>query len=227
MNIVMFGLPACGKGTQAALLKEAYGLESFSTGDMLRRMKREPGPIGDALRALPTGVFASDELILSAVAEELKDPKFANGVVFDGFPRTVEQAMALKALGRPIDLVVHFEANEEDLIERGVNRRVHVASGRVYNVKSAPPKRDGLDDETGEELLWREDDKEEVMRRRFADYRAKTLPALAFLSAPGVALASAQINAMRPASEVFSELRDAVESAMRLGAQSARPSVGP
>lgn len=217
MNIVMFGLPACGKGTQAALLKKAHGLESLSTGDLLRRMKEAPGEIGDELRALPTGVFASDELILKAVSEELRDPKFAKGVIFDGFPRTVEQARALEKLGRPIDLVAHLKADEEALIERGVNRRVHVPSGRVYNLLSAPPKASGLDDETGEALVWREDDKEAVMRRRFADYRSKTLPAFEFLSAQSAGGAGprvVELDAMRPSAEVFAQLSLAVEEAL-------------
>lgn len=221
MNIVMFGLPACGKGTQAAKLKEAYGLETFSTGDMLRRMKERPGPIGDSLRALPTGSFASDELILKAVAEELQDPRFAKGVIFDGFPRTVEQAKALEALGRPIDAVAHLRANENDLIERGVNRRVHLSSGRIYNLKSAPPKKSGRDDVTGEELTWRDDDKAEVMERRFADYRAKTMPALEFLSAQCKANSGPvmiELDAMRPSDEVFEELSAAIEAARALKA---------
>lgn len=214
MNIVMFGLPACGKGTQAALLKETFGYEAFSTGEMLRRMKEMPGEIGESLRALPPGTFASDELILKAVAEELKDQRFAKGVIFDGFPRTVAQAQALEGMGYPIDAVVNLDARAEELIERGVNRRVHAGSGRIYNLKSAPPKAPGLDDATGEPLTWRDDDKAEVMARRFSDYETKTLPALEFLSARCAAPGGPELiklDAMRPSAEVFADLKRRLE----------------
>lgn len=206
MKIALFGLPACGKGTQAQLLKEHYGFEQLSTGDMLRQMRQQPGEIGDRLRALPVGTFADDSLILQAVKVELTDEKYRNGVIFDGFPRTAAQASAMLEMGVALDAVVYLKADEERLIERGVNRRVHLPSGRLYNLKSAPPKVHGLDDVTGEPLTWREDDKEEIMRRRFKDFADKTLPALDVLKevcTPGSGPIYMELDAHQCSEDVF------------------------
>lgn len=178
MKIALFGLPASGKGTQAQLLKENYGYEPLSTGELLRSMKESPGAIGDKLRDLPVGTFADDDLILQAVKEELTKAKYKKGVIFDGFPRTAKQAEAMLDMGIALDAVVYLRADENLLIERGVNRRVHMPSGRLYNLKFSPPLTPGVDDLTGEPLTWRADDKEDIMRRRFQDFSDKTLPAL-------------------------------------------------
>lgn len=206
MNIVIFGLPACGKGTQAQRLKEQWGLTAFSTGDMLRDLKTKEGAVADSLRALPPGSFASDELIIAAVQEEVKLEKYQNGIVFDGFPRTLPQAIAFEKMGVKIDAVISLVAIEDELIQRGVQRRIHPASGRIYNLTSAPPKRDGLDDVTSEPLIWRDDDKEEIMRKRFKDYHEKTTPALKALQQWCEKEGGPrwiEVDAMRPADEVF------------------------
>lgn len=210
MKIALFGLPACGKGTQAQLLSEAFGFVQLSTGDMLRQMKELPGSLGDKLRALPVGTFADDSLILEAVATELENPKYAKGVIFDGFPRTAAQAKALLEMGVGLDAVVYFKADEDALVERGVNRRVHTASGRVYNLKSAPPKVSGVDDVTGEPLTWRDDDHAVVMRHRFADFHNKTMRALSVLKAvclPGSGPVYTELDANLPSSTVFERLQ--------------------
>lgn len=181
-KVALFGLPASGKGTLAQALREEYGYEQLSTGDMIRRLRLEPGEVGAALRALPTGAFADDDLMIKAVMEELALPKYAKGVVFDGFPRTLAQLLSMDKAGVALDAAIYLVADEEALVERAVNRRVHVASGRVYNVKTAPPRAAGLDDATSEPLTWREDDHEEFLRGRFADYWSKTHPVVEELS---------------------------------------------
>lgn len=175
-RVALFGLPASGKGTLAKKMQEQWGWEPLSTGDMIRRMRSEQTPIGERLRGLPPGTFADDALVLAAVKVELENPKYAKGVIFDGFPRTLAQLDAMESVGVELDAVLYLEADEDELVTRAENRRVHIPSGRVYNNKSAKPKQEGLDDLTGEPLTWREDDHEDVARRRFADYWLKTHP---------------------------------------------------
>lgn len=175
-RVALFGLPASGKGTLAKKMQEQWGWEPLSTGDMVRRMRSEQTPIGEKLRALPPGTFADDALILDAVKLELENPKYAKGVIFDGFPRTLAQLDAMEAVGVELDVALYLEADEDELVARAESRRVHIPSGRVYNIKTAKPKQEGVDDVTGEPLTWREDDHEEVARRRFADYWLKTHP---------------------------------------------------
>lgn len=210
MKIALFGLPACGKGTQAKKLEANLGLSQLSTGDLIRRLRVEDhGPVGDELRALPVGVFASDELMVRAVAQALDEPMYANGVILDGFPRTLAQAQAMTAMGMILDAVVYFNADETALIERAVNRRVHLPSGRIYNVRSAPPQVDGKDDVTGEPLTHREDDHEDVVRRRFADFYGKTLPALDYLKdrcSAGSGSMYIELNAMDDPAVVYERL---------------------
>lgn len=180
-KIALFGLPACGKGTLAQKMEQQWGWRQLSTGDIIRRLRAEPGPIGDELRALPTGSFASDDLMVRAVKDELTNSKYDAGVIFDGFPRTVAQLEAMDRAGIMLDMAIALDADEQELASRAVNRRVHVASGRVYNLVSAPPKVDGLDDVTGQELTWRADDQEGVVWGRFADYWSKTHPVVVAL----------------------------------------------
>lgn len=175
-RVALFGLPASGKGTLAKKMQEQWGWEPLSTGDMVRRMRSEDTPIGEQLRSLPPGAFADDALILAAVKVELEDPKYARGVIFDGFPRTIEQLRAMGDAGVSIDAAILLEADEDELVARAEARRVHIPSGRVYNIKTAKPLREGIDDQTGEPLTWRDDDHEAVARRRFADYWLKTHP---------------------------------------------------
>lgn len=178
MKIVLFGPPASGKGTQAYLLKEALNIPHLSTGDLLRRVAQEDSEWGKQVRAVPTGHFASDELIIQLLIAELEKPDYVNGVLLDGFPRTKAQAEKMNEMGLKMDLAVNLTVNEDLLTERLINRRVHPASGRIYNLLFNPPKHDGIDDETSEPLVHRADDQLSVVQQRFADYREKTLPAV-------------------------------------------------
>lgn len=214
-KIALFGLPACGKGTLAQKMEQQWGWRQLSTGDIIRRLRGEPGPIGDELRALPTGSFASDDLMVRAVKDELTNSKYDAGVIFDGFPRTIAQLEAMDKAGIVLDMAIALSADEEELASRAVNRRVHVISGRVYNLVSAPPKVEGLDDETGEALTWRADDQGDVVWGRFADYWSKTHPVVLALEARskqgGVSFAS--IDARGGASEVWDKAVEAMQEA--------------
>jgi adenylate kinase len=221
-KVALFGLPASGKGTLAQALSQEHGYEQLSTGDMIRRLRGEAGEVGDALRALPTGTFADDDLMIKAVMHELTLPKYAKGVVFDGFPRTLAQMKAMDQAGIVLDAAIYLKADEEALIDRAINRRVHVASGRVYNLKSAPPKSSGFDDVTSEPLTWREDDHEEVIRRRFADYWSKTHPVVIELSGRSGACAPllTQIDGSANAQTASKQALEALATA--LGAHGSR-----
>lgn len=217
MKIIMFGLPASGKGTQSQLLTEYLHIPQLSTGDLLRSLKEtDTTAIGDEVRAILVGEFASDELILRAIKEELNKEKYKNGVIFDGFPRTKNQAEKMIEWGIIPDAVVFLNANENDLIERAVNRRVHVASGRIYNVKDNPPLVEGKDDITGEALTHREDDQPEIILKRFEDFKNKTMPAykhLESLCLYGEGPVLVKINAERNKKQVFRDLLVGIKSA--------------
>lgn len=217
-KVALFGLPASGKGTLAQALREAHGYEQLSTGDMIRRLRSEPGPVGDELRALATGVFADDALMIKAVMEELGLPKYAKGVVFDGFPRTLAQLAAMDKAGITLDAAIYLKADEGALVERAVNRRVHVASGRVYNLRTAPPRSEGVDDATKEPLAWREDDHEEFIRRRFADYWSKTHPVVEELARRGGGTLLTQIDGSSKPEEARAQALAALAAALGSGA---------
>lgn len=210
MNIILFGLPASGKGTQSKFIEEKYGIPQLSTGDMIRRIAKEDKTIiGEKFRAIPTGHFASDELIIEAIKEELKNDKYKNGVVFDGFPRTETQAKKMIDMGIIPEAVVFLKADEEKLIERAVNRRVHLESGRVYNLITNPPSTEGLDDVTGELLTHRDDDKLEYLSKRFSDFNEKTIPAyltLKSLCKYGSGPVLVEINGLQEQSKVSHDL---------------------
>lgn len=186
MRIVLFGPPASGKGTQAYLLKNALNVPHLSTGDLLRAVAKEDSEWGEQVRAVPVGHFASDELIVALLKNELAKPQYANGVILDGFPRTRAQAQTMQDMGLEMDAVVNLQVNEDALTQRIVNRRVHPSSGRIYNLLFDPPLQEGTDDLTGEPLVHRDDDKLEVVQQRFADYRNKTLPAVELFRTFGV-----------------------------------------
>ena len=204
MRIVLFGPPASGKGTQAYLLKEALNIPHLSTGDLLRRVAQEDSDLGHEVRAVPVGHFASDDLIVRLLKAELEKDAYANGVLLDGFPRTKAQALTMQDMGLVMDFAVNLVVNEDMLTQRLVNRRVHPASGRIYNLIGAPPKNDGVDDITGEPLVHRDDDKLEVVQQRFADYRNKTLPAVEVFRNSGVRWI--EVNGEQDSSVVFDEI---------------------
>ncbi|MEX0374535.1 adenylate kinase [Spiribacter pallidus] len=177
MRIILLGPPGAGKGTQAAGLCEAYGIPQISTGDMLRAAVKAGTELGRAAKAvMDAGELVSDEIIIGLVRERIAEPDCANGFLFDGFPRTIAQADALKDAGIAIDAVVEIQVDDEAIVSRMAGRRVHPASGRVYHIDNAPPASPGLDDVTGEALVQREDDREETVRQRLAVYHEQTRP---------------------------------------------------
>jgi len=177
MRLILLGPPGAGKGTQAAAITAAYGIPQISTGDMLRGAIKAGTPLGQAAKkVMDAGSLVSDEIIIGLVRERLKAPDCANGYLFDGFPRTIPQADAMKDAGVAIDYVLEIDVPDAAIVERMAGRRVHVASGRTYHVRFNPPRVAGRDDVTGEELIQRDDDKEETVRKRLAVYHAQTKP---------------------------------------------------
>lgn len=177
MRLILLGAPGAGKGTQASFIKERFNIPQISTGDMLRAAVKAGTPLGVAAKkVMDAGGLVSDDIIIGLVKDRLKEPDCADGYLFDGFPRTIPQADAMKDAGVKIDFVLEIDVPEEEIIERMSGRRVHAASGRTYHVKFNPPKVAGKDDVTGEDLIQRDDDKEETVRKRLAVYASQTRP---------------------------------------------------
>ena len=175
MRLILLGAPGAGKGTQANFIKEKYNIPQISTGDMLRAAVKAGTPLGvEAKKVMDAGGLVSDDIIVGLVKDRLKQPDCANGYLFDGFPRTIPQADAMKEAGVTIDYVIEIDVPDEAIIERMSGRRVHQPSGRTYHVKYNPPKVEGKDDVTGEELIQRDDDKEETVKKRLAVYHEQT-----------------------------------------------------
>jgi adenylate kinase len=177
MRLILLGPPGAGKGTQANFIKEKFAIPQISTGDMLRAAVKAGTPLGVAAKkVMDAGQLVSDEIIIGLVKERLKDADCAKGYLFDGFPRTIPQADAMKNAGVRIDYVVEIDVPDDDIIGRMTGRRVHPASGRTYHVKFNPPKVEGRDDVTGEPLVQRDDDREETVKKRLDVYRSQTRP---------------------------------------------------
>ncbi|MGE5339035.1 MAG: adenylate kinase [Gemmatimonadota bacterium] len=175
MRVILLGPPGAGKGTQAAFITERYGIPQISTGDMLRAAVKAGTPLGlAAKKVMDAGSLVSDDIIIGLVQQRLREPDCAAGYLFDGVPRTLPQAEAMRAAGIPVDVVLELDVPDRDIIERMGGRRVHLASGRTYHVRFNPPKVDGRDDVTGEPLIQRADDKEDVVRNRLKIYHAET-----------------------------------------------------
>lgn len=183
MRLILLGPPGAGKGTQAAFITEKFGIPQISTGDMLRAAVKAQTPLGiEAKKVMDEGGLVSDDLIIGLVRDRLKQPDCANGYLFDGFPRTLPQADALKDADIPLDFVIEIVVPDENIIERMSGRRVHPASGRSYHEKFNPPKTPGVDDVTGEPLVQRDDDREETVRHRLAVYQEQTRPLVDYYS---------------------------------------------
>ncbi len=175
MRLILLGAPGAGKGTQANFIKEKYGIPQISTGDMLRAAVKAGTPLGLAAKqVMDSGALVSDDIIIGLVKERLKEPDCAGGYLFDGFPRTIPQADAMKAANVALDFVLEIDVPDSEIIERLSGRRVHPASGRVYHVRFNPPKVEGRDDITGEDLVQRDDDREETVRKRLQVYHTQT-----------------------------------------------------
>lgn len=177
MRLILLGPPGAGKGTQAAFVTKHYGIPQISTGDMLRAAVKAGTPLGlEAKKIMDAGGLVSDDIIIGLVRDRLQQPDCGKGYLFDGFPRTIPQADALKDAGIGLDYVVEIDVPETDIVERMSGRRVHPASGRSYHVRFNPPKSEGVDDVTGEALVQRDDDREETVRHRLSVYREQTRP---------------------------------------------------
>ena len=184
MRLILLGAPGAGKGTQAAFICKKYNIPQISTGDMLRAAVKAGTPLGQQAKAImESGGLVSDDLIINLVKERIAQPDCNDGFLFDGFPRTIPQADAMKAAGVKLDYVLEIDVPFGDIIERMSGRRSHPASGRTYHVKFNPPKVEGKDDVTGEELIQREDDKEETVCKRLDVYSQQTRPLVDYYSA--------------------------------------------
>lgn len=177
MKLILLGAPGAGKGTQATFICQHYGIPQISTGDMLRAAVKAGTPLGlQAKSVMESGGLVSDEMIINLVKERIAQPDCAQGFLFDGFPRTIPQAEAMKQAGVKLDYVLEIDVPFDAIIERMSGRRSHPASGRTYHVKFNPPKVEGKDDVTGEPLVQRDDDKEETVRKRLEVYSQQTRP---------------------------------------------------
>jgi len=183
MRLILLGPPGDGKGTQANFIKEKFGIPQISTGDMLRAAVKAGTPLGiEAKKVMDAGGLVSDDIIIGLVKDRLQQDDCKSGYMFDGFPRTIPQADAMKDAGVPIDFVLEIDVPDSEIVERMSGRRAHLPSGRTYHVKYNPPKVEGKDDVTGEDLVQRDDDKEETVKKRLDVYHAQTKPLVAYYS---------------------------------------------
>ena len=218
MRLILLGAPGAGKGTQATFICQKYGIPQISTGDMLRAAVKAGTPLGiEAKKIMDSGGLVGDELIINLVKDRIAQPDCAKGFLFDGFPRTLPQADAMKAAGVKLDYVLEIDVPFEAIIERMSGRRSHPASGRTYHVKFNPPKSSGQDDITGEPLIQRDDDKEETVRKRLEVYSAQTRPLVDYYSswakaAPEAAPQYRAISGMGGVDEITSRALQALSS---------------
>jgi adenylate kinase len=181
MRLILLGAPGAGKGTQAQYITEKYGIPQISTGDMLRAAVKAETELGlQAKEVMDAGGLVSDDIIIGLVKERIQDADCANGFLFDGFPRTIPQAQAMVDAGVDIDHVVEIAVEDDEIVARLSGRRVHPGSGRVYHLEHNPPRQEGVDDETGERLVQRDDDQEDTVRKRLEVYHSQTSPLIDF-----------------------------------------------
>ena len=181
MRLILLGAPGAGKGTQATFICKKFGIPQISTGDMLRAAVKAGTPLGIAAKkVMDSGGLVGDDIIIGLVKERLAQPDCAYGFLFDGFPRTIVQADAMKAAGVNLDIVLEIDVPDEAIIERMSGRRAHLASGRTYHIKFNPPKVEGIDDVTGEPLIQRDDDKEDTVKKRLEVYQKQTRPLVSY-----------------------------------------------
>lgn len=216
MRIILLGAPGAGKGTQAKHIMELFAIPQISTGDMLRSAIKEGTELGLKVKdVMASGGLVSDELIIDLVKERIAQDDCKNGFLFDGFPRTIPQAQALADANIPIDHVVDFHVDDEEIVARLSGRRVHADSGRIYHIQHNPPKQAGLDDITGEALIQRPDDEEATVRKRLAVYHEQTEPLIDFyrdfsLAHDGVPKCS-RVNGVGPLDEIRQRVADVLK----------------
>mgnify|MGYP005809649085 CR=1 FL=1 len=217
MRIILLGPPGAGKGTQAEFISRTYGVPQISTGDMLRAAVKAGTPLGlKAKDIMAAGGLVPDDLIIALVKERIAAPDCRNGFLFDGFPRTIPQAQAVADAGIQIDRVIEIHVEDQAIVARLSGRRVHEASGRVYHLKNNPPKREGLDDITGEPLVQRADDREDTVRNRLKIYHEQTEPLVAFYknyiaTHPGVPTRYRRVDGVGSLAEVQTRLAEALQ----------------
>lgn len=183
MRLILLGPPGAGKGTQAAFICKTFDIPQISTGDMLRAAVKAGTPLGiEAKKVMDSGGLVSDDIIIGLVKDRLTEPDCANGYLFDGFPRTIPQAEAMREAKVALDYVLEIDVPDADIINRMSGRRVHPGSGRVYHIKFNPPRTEGVDDQTGEPLIQRDDDKEETVAKRLQVYQEQTRPLVDYYS---------------------------------------------
>lgn len=183
MKMILLGPPGAGKGTQAQFISEKYSVPQISTGDMLRAAVKEGTPLGvEAKKIMDQGGLVSDDIIMGLIKERIAKDDCNSGYLFDGFPRTIGQAESMISEGIEIAAVVELKVDDEQIVERMAGRRAHLSSGRTYHIKYNPPKVEGVDDETGEQLVQRDDDKEDTVRNRLSVYHDQTKPLVDFYS---------------------------------------------
>jgi adenylate kinase len=210
MRIILLGPPGAGKGTQAQFIMQRYGIPQISTGDMLRAAVKAGTELGLKAKAvMDSGGLVSDDLIIGLVKERIAKPDCEKGFLFDGFPRTIPQAEALTASKIAIDHVVEIAVDDEEIVQRMSGRRVHEASGRVYHLVNNPPKREGLDDVTGEPLMQRADDNEETVRKRLRVYHEQTKPLVNYYSAQAKATGTVRYHRIEGVGSV-EQIRDKI-----------------
>ncbi len=217
MRLILLGPPGAGKGTQAAVITRKFGIPQISTGDMLRAAINAGTPTGlAAKKVMDAGALVSDEIIIQLVMDRLRYPDCEAGYLFDGFPRTIPQAEAMRAAGIPIDFVLEIDVPESEIVERMSGRRVHLPSGRTYHVRFNPPKVADRDDVTGEPLTQRDDDREETVRKRLAVYHSQTRPLIDYYrdwerSGDGVAPAYRRISGQGSVDRISERALDALK----------------
>ncbi len=215
MNIILLGAPGAGKGTQAQFLTEAFGIPQISTGDMLRAAIKNGTELGRLAKSfMDEGKLVTDEIIIGLVKERIIQDDCENGFLLDGFPRTIAQADALKEAGVPIDAVVEIDVPDEEIVKRMSGRRVHLPSGRTYHIVYNPPKVEGRDDVTGEDLVQRDDDREEIVKDRLAVYHKQTAPLISYYkkeASVNPTLVYIRVDGTRPIEEVQKEILEALK----------------
>jgi len=210
MRIILLGAPGAGKGTQAQFITEKYGIPQISTGDMLRAAVKAGTELGKQVeQVMNSGGLVTDEIIIALVKERITEADCENGFLFDGFPRTIPQAEAMVEAGVAIDLVLEIDVADDEIVKRLSGRRVHLDSGRVYHVDYNPPKVEGKDDETGEDLIQRDDDREATIRKRLAVYHEQTKPLVDFYTeqqAQGTGVKVVSVNGVAPVNEIKDQI---------------------
>lgn len=210
MRIILLGAPGAGKGTQAQFITEKFGIPQISTGDMLRAAVKAGTDLGKQVeQVMASGGLVTDEIIIALVKERIAEEDCKNGFLFDGFPRTIPQAQAMVEAKVDIDVVLEIDVDDEEIVKRLSGRRVHPDSGRVYHVDYNPPKEAGKDDETGDDLVQRDDDKEDTVRKRLSVYHEQTKPLVDFytkLQAENAGVKVVSLNGVAPVDEIKQEI---------------------